>query len=166
MRILGGMAALAICLLLGMSRAATLNIRRRIMRTFSIDMRALADEMEYRPRDIGNMAQGMYEGGHGKFWREFAANISGAASGGQAWIQTARAQEGFSLLSTGERNLIEEAGSPVCGLDIEGSVRALRHLSERAEGQADELDRQNSSRGAMYQKLGLLSGLAVMLLII
>lgn len=166
MKILGGMAALMICVLWGTNRAAVLAISQRIMKKFSGDICALADEMEYRPRDIRNIADKLSSGQLGGFWRIFANNIATAASGEQAWKQAMKAYAEFSVLGVRERMLIAEAGNAMGVPDLRGSVSALRHLGRRAEMYADELEEQRRSKGTMYQKLGLLCGLAVMLLIV
>lgn len=166
MRILGGVAAFMICVLWGTNRAAVLAISQKIMSRFSRDIYTLADEMEYRPQDIRNIADKLSSGQLGGFWRVFAENIPTSASGEQAWKQAMKAYAEFSVLGARERMLIAEAGGAMGVPDLRGSVSALRHLGRRAEMYADELEKQRRSKGTMYQKLGLLCGLAVMLLIV
>ncbi len=166
MRIMGGIAALMICVLWGNSKAAALRMRYDALHNFARDISALAAEMEYRPRDIRDMAQGLYSGELGDFWRGFTTNMEKHHSAEKAWIQASREHSGFDMLSSHERMLIAEAGRSIGKLNAKDSAKTLRHWGEQAEKCAQELSVQIKNKGAAYQKLGLLGGLAVMLLVV
>lgn len=166
MRLMGGIAALIICVLFGKSKAAVLDMRQRIMHYFALDMQNLAAEMQYRPRDIRDMAHKLAEGNLGGFWQEFAANISTSSGVEQAWEYTAKTYREFDVLSSRETAIIAESGRAIGLMNAEDNVRMLKYRSEQAERQAAELQAQLISKGVVYQKLGLLGGLAVMLLIV
>lgn len=166
MRILGGMAALMICLLWGWSKAWVLRTREDLMSAFSADIQALAAEMEYRPRDIRNMAEKLSAGRLGGFWQEFADGIADSQSAELSWQQAAEVYDGFAMLSREEYSLITEAGRSIGQRNTEDSVKSLKHWSSEAVRRADELREESRNKGAVYQKLGLLGGLAVMLLIV
>ena len=166
MRLIGSVAALMICVLIGKSKAAAFDIRRRIMHNFALDMRTLAAEMEYRPRDIKDMAQKLSAGALGGFWREFILNIDTALGAEQAWGHTAKTYGEFDVLSPQEITLIAEAGRSIGIMTAEDGAKMLKYWSDRAEKHAAELQAQSKSKGAVYQKLGLLGGLAVMLLMV
>ena len=166
MRLIGSIAALMICVLFGKSKAAALDIRYRIMHGFALDMRKLAAEMQYRPRDIKEMAQKLSEGAVGGFWREFILNILTASSAEQAWEEATKKYREFDVLSFQEKALITEAGRSIGIMNAMDSAKMLQHWGDQAEKCAEELKAQSKSKGAVYQKLGLLGGLAVMLLIV
>lgn len=166
MRIFGGIAALTICVLFGWSKAAAIRLREETMRCFSLDMKALAAEMEYCPREIGNMIRRLYGGKLGGFWQSFGEAIPCAESVEQAWRQTAVEYGGFGVLSRDEMETLLQAGSSIGRYTAEEGAKALKHWSGEAQRRADELHKQSLSKGAVYQKLGLLGGLAAMLLIV
>ena len=166
MRWAGSIAALMICVLFGKSKAAALDIRYRIMHGFALDIRRLAAEMEYRPRDIKDMVQKLPQGPASGFWREFMLNIPTASSAEKAWGIAAKKCSDFDVLSAQELALIAEAGRSIGIMNAEDSAKMLKHWGEQAEKYAADLRAQSKSKGMIYQKLGLLGGLAVMLLIV
>ncbi|MBR5292839.1 MAG: stage III sporulation protein AB [Clostridia bacterium] len=165
MRLIGSIAALLLCILFGKSKAAELDMRQRIMHNFALDMRALAAEMQYRPRDIKDIAQMLSEGALGEFWREFMLNVSKGTGAEQAWEQAAKTCGEFHILSMQEMALIAESGRSIGIMNAEDNAKMLKDRSEQAETYAAELKTQSKSKGAIYQKLGMLGGLAIMLLI-
>ena len=166
MRWAGSIAALMICVLFGKSKAAVLDIRYRIMHGFALDIRWLAAEMEYRPRDIKDMVRKLPQGPAAVFWQEFMLNIPSASSAERAWEIAAKTCSDFDVLSAQELALITEAGRSIGIMNAEDSTKMLKHWGEQAEKLAEELKVQSKSKGAVYQKLGLLGGLAAMLLIV
>ena len=74
--------------------------------------------------------------------------------------------DGFNMLSAEERAIITETGRSIGKLNQKDSVAAMRLRGEQAEQYARELSELIKNKGAVYQKLGLLGGLAVMLLIV
>ena len=166
MRWAGSIAALMICVLFGKSKAAVLDIRYTIMHGFALDIRWLAAEMEYRPRDIKDMVRKLPQGPAAVFWQEFMLNIPSASSAERAWEIAAKTCSDFDVLSAQELTLITEAGRSIGIMNAEDSAKMLKHWGEQAEKYAEELKVQSKSKGAVYQKLGLLGGLAAMLLIV
>lgn len=166
MRWAGSIAALMICVLFGKSKAAVLDIRYTIMHGFALDIRWLAAEMEYRPRDIKDMVRKLQQGSAAVFWQEFMLNIPSASSAERAWEIAAKTCSDFDVLSAQELALITEAGRSIGIMNAEDSAKMLKHWGEQAEKLAEELKVQSKSKGAVYQKLGLLGGLAAMLLIV
>ena len=166
MRWAGSIAALMICVLFGKSKAAVLDIRYTIMHGFALDIRWLAAEMEYRPRDIKDMVRKLPQGPAAVFWQEFMLNIPSASSAERAWEIAAKTCGDFDVLSAQELALITEAGRSIGIMNAEDSAKMLKHWGEQAEKLAEELKVQSKSKGAVYQKLGLLGGLAAMLLIV
>ena len=166
MRWAGSIAALMICVLFGKSKAAVLDIRYTIMHGFALDIRWLAAEMEYRPRDIKDMVRKLPQGPAAVFWQEFMLNIPSASSAERAWEIAAKTCSDFDVLSAQELALITEAGRSIGIMNAEDSAKMLIYWSEQAEKLAEELKVQSKSKGAVYQKLGLLGGLAAMLLIV
>ena len=166
MRFIGSIAALLICVLFGKSKAAALDIRYRIMHNFALDMRSLAAEMEYRPRDIRDIALKLSAGALGGFWQEFMLTIPTASGVKQAWEEAAKTYSEFDVLSSQEKALIAESGRSIGIMNAVDSAKMLKHWGEQAEKRAEELKEQSKCKGAVYQKLGLLGGLAAMLLIV
>ena len=93
-------------------------------------------------------------------------NISSASSAERAWEIAAKTCSDFDVLSAQELALIAEAGRSIGIMNAEDSAKMLKHWSEQAEKYAADLRAQSKSKGMIYQKLGLLGGLAVMLLIV
>lgn len=166
MRILGGIAALMICLLLGWSKALVLRARESMLSAFSADIQALAAEMEYRPRDIRDMAIKLSAGQFRGFWKEFADGIVNTQSAELSWRDAAEKFDGFEMLNQEEYMLIIEAGRSIGQRNTQDSIKALKHWSKEIARRADELGEEYRNKGTVYQKLGLLGGLAVMLLIV
>lgn len=166
MRLLGGITAFLICALWGISKAAALRMREEIMRCFSADMEALAAEMEYRPRNIRDMADKLQGGQLRGFWSRFSDGVDQAQSGELAWQRAAEEYDGFEVLSVRERQLITEAGRAIGQRNMESSIKALEYWGKEAGKHAEELRKQSVNKGTVYRKLGLMGGLAVMLLII
>ena len=93
-------------------------------------------------------------------------NIPSASSAERAWEIAAKTCSDFDVLSAQELALITEAGRSIGIMNAEDSAKMLKHWGEQAEKLAEELKVQSKSKGAVYQKLGLLGGLAAMLLIV
>ena len=166
MRLMGGIAALFICVLWGNGKARMLSMRYDVMLSFAGDMRAFAAELEYRPRDIRDITKIFYSGKLDGFWREFVRHMGGCCSAEQAWMTASEEYGGFSMLSVQERMLITETGRSIGKLNGKDSVLSMKRSAEQAEQYARELNQLIKNKGAVYQKLGLLGGLAVMLLIV
>lgn len=166
MRLIGGIAVFAICLLIGQSKAAELIIRQDIMHNFAQDLQALAVEMEYRPREIKNIAEKLCSGKLEDFWREFSMKIAECLSAEQAWEKAAKSYKGFEVLKTQELMLVIETGRSMGMLNGQDGIKILRYRSEMAEKYAEELKEQSKSKGTAYQKLGILGGLAMILLMV
>ena len=166
MRIMGGIAALMICVLWGNSKAGTLRMRHDVMQGFACDISALAADIDYRLRDIRDMTTELYSGELGDFWKALAVNMEKQHSLEQAWMQAVKENSRFEMLSSQERGLIAEAGRSMGKLNAKDSSKTLKHWSAQAEKCAEELSVQMKNKGTVYQKLGLLGGLAVMLLIV
>ena len=93
-------------------------------------------------------------------------NIPTASSAERAWEIAAKTCSDFDVLSAQELALITESGRSIGIMNAEDSAKMLKHWGEQAEKRAEELKEQSKCKGAVYQKLGLLGGLAAMLLIV
>ncbi len=166
MRILGGMAALAICVLMGWSKAFAYKMREELMRAFSADIQAFAVEMEYRTRNIKDIAHGLIKGNLGEFWRLFSEGTENMQSAEQAWYSAVNGYDGFGILSCEERALITETGRLIGRQNMQDSIKSLKQRSAEAAKRTEEIKLECSSKGIICRRLGLLGGLAVMLLIV
>lgn len=166
MRIAAGMAALMLCILWGKSKAAVLYMRQKILHGFSEDILKLACEMDYRPRDMRIMAESLVSGETGDFWRSYISGMEGGSTAELAWREAVENYGGFSVLTHDERQLIGETGRSIGMLNAKDGTETLKHKAAQAEKRADELKVQLESKGAVYQKLGLLGGIAMLLAVV
>ena len=72
----------------------------------------------------------------------------------------------FDVLSPQERMLITETGRSIGKQNLKDSVSSMKRRAEQAEQYAMELSELIKKKGTVYRKLGLLGGLAVMLLMV
>ncbi|MBQ3132282.1 MAG: stage III sporulation protein AB [Clostridia bacterium] len=166
MRLLGGIGALIICLLWGNSKARALSMRHDIMQCFAGDIRDFAAELEYRPQDIKDITKKLYTRELGAFWREFVRAMMDCGSAEQAWMKAVGKYDEFDVLSPQERMLITETGRSIGKQNLKDSVSSMKRRAEQAEQYAMELSELIKNKGTVYRKLGLLGGLAVMLLMV
>ena len=165
MGILGGTAAFMLCALWGISKGAMLSMREEIMRCFSMDMEALAAEMEYRPRNIRDTVEKLQGRRLWGFWSRLCDEIADSQGAEPAWRRAAEEYDGFKVLSDQEMQLIAEAGRAIGQRSMESSIKAMRRCADEAEERARELQKLSMKMGTVYRKLGLLGGLAALLLI-
>lgn len=166
MRIMGGLAAFIICMLMGWGKASVFKMREDIMLAFSADIQALAVEMEYRPRNIKDMVCTFAQSSLNEFWRMFSDGIDASQSAELAWRHAVKEYTGFDALNNDERLLIAEAGRLMGRQNMQDCISSLKQRSIEAAKRAERINCECAGKGVIYRRLGLLGGLAVMLLIV
>jgi len=166
MRIAAGLAVMAAGAYMGYSRAYGLRRREYILRGFIADMEAVAMEVEYRPRELGDIAGRLTDGQLGEFWAGFLAQLGRCESAEEAWRAAAGEYPPFGLLSGTEREAVYSAGAGL-GINAAGKqLQCVRLALAECRRLLEAVRAESEDKGGMYTKLGLLGGLAAALVII
>ena len=162
-------ALFCVCVFLGNGKAGALRARKQTLTAMDADIRRLAERMGLRPAPLAALLA-QFEPRTEAFWENFSGKLGGEAPVAELWraalAEAAEARNGFELLSAEETAILVEFGQGLGGIGLAAqsanAALACKRLSERIAA----LDAELAKKGKLYESLGVLSGLALALLVI
>lgn len=169
MNVIAAMLLLIGCTALGYRKTEGLKKRKEILLSMRSDIRRISERMTVYPEPFSRLISRI-EPATDILWNIFLDLLSADGSVSTLFekaIHEAAAQKnGFELLQKEEVAILTDFGTGLASADLtaqqENAALAVKRLGEAAE----TLELQIKEKGRLFESLGLLSGLALALLVI
>ncbi len=169
MNIILALMLLAGCTALGYRKTERLRKRKKTLLSMQADIRRLSERMALYPEPFSKMLSRI-DPVTDEFWLIFQSALCADEAVGilfeKAMHEASEQKNGFELLSDEETAILRDFGSmlhvPELASQQENALLAVSRLGAAAEA----LETQIKQKGRLFESLGLLSGLALALLVI
>lgn len=168
-KIIGAAALICATSLIGFSMAADCSKRPRTLRELQALLQMLENEISYLSNLLSEAFYRIYEGSKSEaavLFKAAAENLeSSGVTADQAWEDAV--EDNFSKLSLNKEDkaVLVSFGKMLGNSDLEGQLNNIKLITSQLKLQelkAEEMKRKNEK---MYRSLGVLSGLAIAILL-
>ncbi|MBE5785713.1 MAG: hypothetical protein E7330_07955, partial [Clostridiales bacterium] len=169
MNVIFALLLLAVCTRIGHMKTEKLRKRRKTLAAMQNDIRRISERMALHPEPFPGLLS-RFTPSLETFWQVFLKVLSEDETVGAlfeiAMRDAAKQGNGFELLSEAEWMIFADYGAglfaPELSAQQENAALAVRRLGEAV----DTLETEIKQKGRLFESLGLLSGLALALLVI
>lgn len=156
---------------LGFSLSREFSRRTAQLRELQVLMQMFENEIRFLSSVLVNAFEKLCKSSKSEikiFFLETIINLESHEGYGakEAWEKAVKDNIKYTSLNDEDREILLEFGNILGSTDKEGQINNIRHLISRLkiqENKAEELRRRNES---MYKKLGLLGGLAIVIVLL
>ncbi|MCL2108462.1 MAG: stage III sporulation protein AB [Oscillospiraceae bacterium] len=146
----------------GLAQGAKLKRREQLLSEVIRLLENLAVQIRYRALPLGEFFAGSVSS-NGRFTERITAHINSGVNWRGAWSE---AVCDFAELDDGDREILAEVGSCLGGSDAAGQISMLELNKELLTARLKEATADSAKKAAMYRSVGLLSGLAIGIMVL
>ena len=149
---------------LGYSKGYVIKRRIHILEDMANDIVQLGKLVEYKSLPINELLT-KAQMSTPEFWDLFAEGIVGGKSAEKAWIEAVERASPLAVLKEDEKSLLKEYGLGLGLLDRYTLNANAGYVSGRIRDYAEQFRREEIKKCKMYSMLGVLSGMAISLMV-
>ena len=157
------------CALIGVRASSALRLRKDTLRAMADALHRLSMWMEYTAQPLRALARKAKTEETAAFFDAFAEYLKTDEDVPSAWkraMEDARAEnEGFASLHEDELAILEEYAQTLGGSDRDTQAKNAALAQQRLGAVLKEAEGLYLSKGRMYRSVGILSGIAVAILL-
>ncbi len=158
------------CAAMGAWKARKLGQRLDVLSALLASVLRLATLLEYQNLTLAVAVREIGQATDRAFWEMFSQRLQTSHHTGAAWrwaMEKARADcAGFAALQREETEALEEFSRTLGSIDLESQKKSIARLQARLEEILHTVREKNEKQGKLYRQIGVLSGLALGLLLI
>ncbi|HWR23041.1 MAG TPA: stage III sporulation protein AB [Feifaniaceae bacterium] len=169
LHVLAMMSVFAGCAFIGVRASSALRLRKDTLRAMADALHRLSMWMDYTAQPLRALARKAKTEETAAFFDAFAKYLKTDEDVPSAWkraMEDARSNDaGFASLHEAELNILEEYAGTLGGSDRETQAKNAALAQRRLEAVLKEAEEIYASKGRMYRSVGILSGIAVAILL-
>ncbi len=170
MKTLAALIVFGCCTAMGLQKARKLRHRQDVLGALLASVLRLGVLLEYQNLTLTAAMRGIGQAADGAFWEMFSQRLQACRDTETAWQWAmAKAQRdcaGFAALQREELRELEEFARTLGSIDMESQKKSIARLQARLEEILRAVREKNDKQGKLYRQIGVLSGLALGLLLI
>ena len=157
------------CAFIGIRASSSLRLRKDTLRAMVDALHRLSMWMEYTAQPLKALARKAKTEETEAFFEAFARALKTDEDVPAAWkrsMEQARAEDaGFASLKEEELSILDEYAQSLGASDRDTQAKNAALAQQRLNGVLREAERIYTSKGRMYRSVGILSGIAVAILL-
>lgn len=170
MRLLLALSGFLLCAYAGWKKAKSLQLRTDLLYAMADDITRLLMDMDYSMLPLCELIARIQPCKAPAFWKTLLENIESNTKVADAWKNTLyllkKTDKGFSMLSDEELTMIVDFGMALGTSDIVSQRKNAEMATNRLLAHAAEISAVLKAKGKAYGSLGVLSGLALAIVIL
>ena len=171
LKLIGSLMIIGASSFIGYALAKDLKTRQQELRQFQGQISMLENEIRYMSNPLADAFEKIAEGKSGSSSVIFlkAAEImknEAGSSAPDAWKRAVEACISHTSLNKEDEKIIKSFANMLGGSDTEGQLKNIRNFTGMLENQQKNADEKYKSTAPVYRKLGVLFGIAIVILLL
>ncbi|QIB69440.1 hypothetical protein Ami103574_08905 [Aminipila butyrica] len=160
-----------ICCGLGYVKSQEYQCRVANLQSILEGLKGLEDEIAYRktplPDALEMVSQERAEQAAKHLFAKVAVDLKGAASSlAESWLIHTKELKEDCAFTSDDIAAIGDLGKALGGTDVYGQTNVLQRAYRQIEGQLEQAQQENQTKGKMYKSLGIAIGLTLVIILI
>jgi len=168
LKILGSLIVFISCSLLGYSHARTYAKRPEELKVLQTLLQIFENEISFLSNILREAFQKVYsctDSSVAVFFKATIENLDDGLCASEAWTKAVRENISKTNLNSEDENIIISFGKMLGSSDLEGQIKNIRLTVNQLKIQEQKAEELRSKNERMFKNLGVLGGLAIIILL-